>query len=218
MKGHVALENLNGGLNNQTPASIVSDRHPACLCLWAVALLQSSSPCQDGASGSDMSAAVTLLQRCPPPLHLVTGATWLHTPLPTHSPSLPPSCHDFPAPTVGSAGCRNALSHPEWESVASVRRPFVCVCVCVAWLCGGTGLSVTAWVSGVPLCKDVKVCHWASLWEHSWTLSCKLLLAASWALRRLIKRYISSGPSFDWLKCQFSVTRPHVRHHGGSLD
>lgn len=52
-------------------------------------------------------------------------------------------------------------------------------CVCVygsefivqLFVCTAAGLSVTAWVSGMPLCKNVEVCHWTSLWERSQMLS-----------------------------------------------
>lgn len=67
-------------------ASIVFDRHPSYHSLWG--MLQYSSTCRDGASGSDMTA-VTLLQGAP--LHLVIGATWLHTFPPSSTIcSLPP--------------------------------------------------------------------------------------------------------------------------------
>lgn len=47
-----------------------------------------------------------------------------------------------------------------------------CEFIVQLFVCSAAGLSVTAWVSGMPLCKDVEVCHWASLWECSQMLSC----------------------------------------------
>lgn len=96
MKGHVALENLNGGINNQMSASIVFDRLPLYSSLWGMACCKYNSPCRDGASGLDVTA-VTPLEGAP--LHLVTGATRLHSPL-TSPPPLPPSCSPFPSPHV----------------------------------------------------------------------------------------------------------------------
>lgn len=143
MKGHVAPENLNGGLNNQTSASIVFDRHPSCLSLWGMACLRYSSPCRDGASGSDMTA-VTQLQGAP--LRLVTGAYVV-----TYTP--PTSLHHaFPSPpTPGFAGCWNALSHPRRESVASVHSPMECaqvrLCVHVSSLCSCVCVRVCVYCS-----------------------------------------------------------------------
>lgn len=157
MKGHVAPENLNGGLNNQTSASIVFDRLPPPTSppLGGHGMLQYSSPCRDGASGSAMTA-VTLLQGAP--LHLVTGPTRLRPPPPPPPPPFLPSSSPLcipPSPTTGLAGCRNVLSHPQRESVASVHSPMVCVCVCV-W---------HAFIEQLSQCVCVCVLQQGSAWQ-----------------------------------------------------
>lgn len=114
MKGHVAPENLNDGLNNEMPASIVFDRHPSYLLPLGYGMLQYSSPSRDEASGSDKTA-VTQLQGAP--LHLVTGAP------------LPPPCLSVPHFWLG--WMQECLVSPWQKSIVSVHSPMVCVRVCV---------------------------------------------------------------------------------------
>ena len=129
MKGHVAPENLNGGLNNQTSASIVFDRRPpSCLPpLWGHGTLQYSSPCRDGASGSAMTA-VTLLQGAP--LHLVTGPTRLPPPPPPLPPLRLPSMHS-PFPHYRLGWMQECLVSPTVRKCRECSQPYgVCMCVC----------------------------------------------------------------------------------------
>lgn len=48
MKGHVALENLKGGINNQMSVSIVSDRLPVHRSLWAMVCCAAALPAVTG--------------------------------------------------------------------------------------------------------------------------------------------------------------------------
>lgn len=167
MEGHVSPENLSGGWKNQTSASIVPDRHPSCLSLWVVACC--------GTPLLVMMVRVALIRLLSLfSMVLCSSCDWdcmvTYTPIPSLH-------HVFPSPITGSAVCRNAFFHPQWERVVSVNSPMVrmqvCLCEFMVQLsvCTAAGLGVTALVSGVPLCKDVKVCHWASLWECSRMLS-----------------------------------------------
>lgn len=127
MKGHVAPENLNGGWNNQPSASIVPDRPPPPAFpfgLRRVAVQLSLSWCCKW-------LGIWLLSLYSKVLHLVTGPTLVtYTPIPSFH-------HVFPSPTPGSAVCRNASSHPQWEKVSWALTVLwlVCLCACMQVYC-----------------------------------------------------------------------------------
>lgn len=116
-------------------------------------MLQYSLPCRDGASCSVMTA-VTLLQCAA--LHLVTGLTHLH-PIPHYRFGCMQECLvSLPPPLPVRKCCVNNCMICPYEFIVQLS----------VWL------GVAALVSGVTPCEDVKVCHWASLWGCSQTLSC----------------------------------------------
>lgn len=159
MKGHVAPENLNGGINNQTSASIVFDRQPSYFSLWGMVCYSTLFHVMTG-----QVTYIWLLSLYSKGAHSIL---WLGL----HSYIHPASYHSLftmlslsPTP-----GCRITKRCSECSRPCSV-------CAGVSLLCSSLHTaakpSVTVWVSGVPLCKDVKVCHWASLRECSQMLSC----------------------------------------------
>lgn len=174
MKGHVAPENVNGGWNNQTSASIVFDRHPSYLSLWGMARCSTALPVTMGQVAQIW--LLSLYSKVPHSILWLGLHGYIHPP----PPPLPAPCVPFPHSCP--AWMQECLVSPPVEKVSGVLIALWCVYKCVRVracefivqlsVCTAAGLSVTAWVSGVPLCKDVKVCHWASLWECSQMLSC----------------------------------------------
>lgn len=163
MKGHVAPENLNGGINNQTSASIVFDRQPSYFSLWGMVCCSIVLYVVTGEA-----AQIWLLSLYSKVPHSILWLSLYTTP-PSYR-SLPSLCFPFP-----HSWMQECLVSPLVSRCSKCSWPYG-VCVGVSLLCSflhtAAGPSVTAWVSGVPLCKDVKVCHWASLWECSQMLSC----------------------------------------------
>lgn len=124
MKGHVAPENLNGGLNNQTSASIVFDRLPSYLSLWGMACCSTALlVVMVQVAQMWLLSLYSKVPRC----ILWPEPTWLRSPSPP-----PPPCAPFPHYRLG--WMQECLVSPPARKCRERSQPYgVCTSV---FVCG----------------------------------------------------------------------------------